>query len=283
MRPKTSAVVLSVVALAVTVPAFAGDDIDPRGVYFHSYSGPSNATEWIHIWDIEGDRRYEFSDIRGLVPYRGTITTDGAITWDTVGNISGSGTFLGQNRASQTLVFNGSDFQSELWRAPGTDAEFITQIDSREQGDTSLSGEWSVLIEALDPQSGDVLSSRTELFDVLVTDDLVRLTSETGDAVQGVFETERHAGFRVVVPNGLAERFRSFAGSETNTNRNILGDLRYDGADAFSATMLLQTRAGPGPNQRQFVERYTATRVPTPGGGVVLACGLLAVARRRRA
>ena len=282
MRPRTPAALVSVVACTLTSPSFAGNTIDPRGVYFHSYTGPFSATEWIHIWEIEGERRYEFSDIRGLVPYRGTITTQGAITWDTTANTSGSGAFLSQNRASQTLVFNGSNFPSELYRAPGTDAEFITQIDSREQGDTSLSGQWSVLIEALDPMSGDVLSTRTERFDVLVTDELVRLTSETGDFMQGVFETDDHAGFRVVVPGGLGERFRSFEGSETNTSMNILGDLRYDGADTFTATMLLQSRAAPGPNQHQFIERYTASRVPAPGGALALGLGAMVSARRRR-
>lgn len=282
MRPKTRFFVLSALTLAFNPAAFAGDDIDPRGVFYHSYTGPFSATEWIHIWDTEGDRRYEFSDVRGLVPYAGTISTDGVITWDTTANTGGGGAFVGQNRASQTLVYNGSNFPSELYRAPGTDADFITRIDSREDGDASLTGRWSVFIEALDPMSGDVLSTRTELFDVLVSGDLVRLTSETGSYVQGVFETDDHAGFRVVVPNGLAERFRSFEGSETNTTMNILGDLRYDGADAFTATMLMQSRAAPGPNQHQFAERYTATRVPAPGGVLALGLGGALAVRRRR-
>jgi hypothetical protein len=139
-----------------------------------------------------------------------------------------------------------------------------------------------VLIESLDPMSGEVLETRTEQYGVSVTGDLVRLTSETGAYVQGVFETDDHAGFRVVAPAGLGERFRSFAGSETNLGLNVMGDLRYEGGDTFEATMLLQSRTAPGANQHQFVERYTGVRVPAPGGAAVLTLGLALRRRRRR-
>ncbi len=282
MRPRTVAVIVSALAVVLCPPAArAGVQIDPRGVFFHSYSGPSSATEWVHIWGIDGDRRYEFSDVRGLVPYRGSIDQAGVIAWDTTATTGGGGQFLNQNRASQTLVYRGDDYASELWRAPGTDSEFITRIQSREDGDASLEGEWRVEIDSLDPRTGALLGSRTEDYAVTVVGDLVRLTSSDGTYFQGVFETAGHAGFRVVLPGPAQARFRSFEGSETNSGLNVMADLRRTGADSFEAVFLLQTRNAPGPLQDQFVERYTAVRVPAPGSGACVVVGGVLIARRR--
>ncbi len=283
MRPRTVARAAVAIALTTIVPAaVAGDPIDPRGVYFHSYTGPSSATEWVHIWETGGDRRYEFSDIRGLVPYQGTIDTAGVITWDTTATLGGGGQFLNQNRASQTLRYQGSDYQSELWRAPGTDADFITRLESRENGDVSLAGDWRIVIDTLDPMTGDEINSRTEDLGVSVAGDLIRLTAGDGTYYQGVFETSDHAGFRVVVPNPAQSRFRSFDGSETNSGLNVMGDLRRTGADSFEAVFVLQTRNAPGPLQDQYVERYTAVRVPAPTGVACVGVGVALAARRRR-
>ena len=278
-----SVVVAGIAAcLSVCSPALGGETIDPRGVYFHSYTGPSSATEWITIWETEGDRRYEFSDMRGIAPYGGMISAAGQITWDSVANRSGTGQFSTPNRASQTLIYFGGEYASELYRAPGTDAEFITQIDSREDGDASMAGQWRVTVDELDAMTGDLLGTREELMQVDVTGDLLRITGADGAFFQGVFETPDHAGFRVMLPSATAERFRSFDGSITNSGFNVLGDIRYDGADAFSGAILTQSRTPVGPNQHQFVEVYTAVRVPAPGGGIAIAIGMALGARRRR-
>ena len=261
----------------------AGETIDPRGVFFHSYTGPFSAVEWIDIRAIDGENRYQFSDIRGLAPYQGQISPNGQITWDNTGNSSGTGQYSDQDNATMTLNYFGGTYQSTMRRAPGTDADFITQIESRESGNTSLAGDWDLTINQLDPTTGDLILSSTMSGSISVTDDIMRLSYDDGTYFQGVFESENHAGFRVVLPVGnLPDQFASFEDSETSLTQNLLGDLRFDGVDGFSATFLTQTRRAPGA-QQQFVYTVSGTRaVPTPSGLGIAGLGLLAASRRRR-
>ncbi|MEM1329903.1 MAG: hypothetical protein AAGG07_05010 [Planctomycetota bacterium] len=255
-------------------------DLDPRGVFFHSYEGSGfGGLEWITIVDQPGDRRYEFNDIRSITPFSGSISESGVINWDT-GPVSGSGRFSDADTAFFQARFGSAPFTSRLWRAPRTTSDFITELESREIGRSSLAGEYRVTIEDLDPQTGELLATRTDTFTVDVIGDTIRLTEGDGDYVQGVFESEDSAGFRVVQPQALLPRYESFDGSETNRLLNLMGDLRFDGEDAFTATMLLQTLNSPG-SQTQYVEHYTAVRVPAPGA-VALVCAAPIVARRRR-
>lgn len=279
MRVLCVSAVAALLSLA-TVPA-SGGTINPEGVFFHRYTGPFAAVEWIHIWDSEGESRYRFSDIRGIAPYDGQITSDGTITWDTLPSQSGFGQFTTQDHATQTLLYQGGTYASTLQRAPGTDASFITRIDSREDGASIANGSWNVLIETLDAETGAVLASEQTLVTTVVTGDLLRLEQSDGTFYQGVFETGTTAGFRVVAPRGVTPEFDSFNGSETSWNQNLLGDFRMLGDDAFGATMLLQTRRAPG-QQVQSVYRLSGSRVPAPGGlGVVLALGVMGGRRRR--
>ena len=259
----------------------SGQAIDPRGVFFHDYSAPSfSGIEWVTIVDQPGDRRYEFSDIRALEPFSGTIAEDGQTTWDT-GRVSGTGSFSDADRASFQLLFGASTFQSDLWRAPGTSPEFITLIETPEPGRSELAGAFEVTITSLDPRTGATLGARTEMMTLGVSGQTLRLTEGDGDFIQGVFESADAVGFRVVSPAALRPEYRSFVGSETNLGQNLMGDLRFLSDDAFEATVLLQTRTAPG-NQSQMVEHYSAVRVPTPGSGAALALGLLAPRGRRR-
>lgn len=278
-----SAVIGFFLAFAGVQQAMAGPVIDPRGIFFHSYTGPSAAIEWIDFRALEGDRRYQFSDIRGLAPYLGEIDTEGNITWDNTGSTSGTGLFSDQDNATMTLQYFGGTYHSTLRRAPGTDADFITQIESRAQGNTSYEGSWDLSISELDAASGALISKSSMTASISVIGDLVRLEYDDGSYYQGVFETEDHAGFRVVLPaGGLEDQFASFEGSETSLAINLLGDLRFDGTDAFNATFLTQTRRPPG-RQDPFVYTITGTRaVPAPGGlALFTVCGLV-VGRRRR-
>lgn len=279
MRTHLSSVLAALLSLTA-VKAHA-DLVDPRGVFFHSYTGPFSAIEWIHIWEIEGDNRYRFSDIRGIAPYDGVITPEGVITWDTLPTQSGSGQFTTQDNATQTLLYQGGTYESTLRRAPGTDASFITRIDSREQGAAIANGSWDLLIETLDAQTGDLLASEHMAANTIVTGEILRIEQADGTFYEGVFETATTAGFRVVAPRGVTPEYDSFEGSATSWTRNLLGDFRMQGDDAFSATMLLQTRRQPG-QQAQTVYRLTGSRVPAPGGAaVMLAMGLLSTRRRR--
>lgn len=263
---------------AVTTSAAVAQPIEPRGVFFHHFaSAGSDGTEWVHIWDAPGDRRYEFSDVQGFAPFTGTIETNGDTTWDV--GLTGTGSFSDQNTASFDLVYQGTPFTSDIWRAPGTSPDFITRLDSPEQGDVSLEGQWEVSIQTLDPQTGALLSTRTEQYDLTVDDQTLRLTDQSGDFMQGVFETADSVGFRVVT-NTSRPGFRSFDGSTTNIPRNILADLRFTSPDEFDATFLFQTRNAPGA-QTQTIERFSAIKVPTPATGFVFLPGLAVLARRR--
>jgi hypothetical protein len=281
MRLLVASVVLSVVGVpAADVQA---DLIDPRGVFFHRYTGPFSAIEWIHIWDIEGEHRYRFSDIRGIAPYDGVISPQGTINWDSMPDQSGSGSFITQDHATQTLIYQNGTYQSTLRRAPGTDASFITRIDSREQGAAIASGSWNLTIDTLDAETGALLGTLHTSALTVVNGELFRLEQADGTFYQGVFETGIAAGFRVVAPRGITPEFDSFDGSATSWTSNLLGDFRMLGDDAFSATMLLQSRRQPG-QQTQTVYRLTGSRVPAPGGAtMVLALGLAATRRQRKA
>ena len=270
---------LALAALALTTAAHA--QIDPRGVYFHHYSGPFSGFEWIQIVDQPGDRRYEFSDLRGAVPYRGEIAADGTTTWDTTPTTSGFGSFANPNRATFTLGFQGQNFTSDIWRAPFTDGDFITSIESRENGDAGLAGTWNVTVQEIDTQAGTVTSETTDTLEVTVTDDLMRVTMSDGTFYQGVFESADRVGFRVQRRGTAPDAFKTYDGSDFSENFNLLGDLRVTDPDAFEAVLLTEQR-GNGGNLRPEQIRLIATRVPTPGGGVALAAlGLVAVRRRR--
>jgi len=271
----------NVFVLLVCVSSAAAQPIDPRGVYFHEYSATGfSGLEWVTLIEQPGDRRYEFNDIRSLTPFSGSIGADGATTWDT-GPVSGTGVFDSQDHAQFSLRFAGTDVASEIWRAPGTTADFLTRLESPEAGRTELGGAFEVLIEELDPRTGALVGQRTETMLLDVAGNTLRLTETDGDYIQGVFETDGVVGFRVVVPNALRSDYATFPGSATNRGLNLMADLRFAGDDMFSATVLLQTQTSPG-NQTQFVERYSAVRVPAPGGALALLFGMVPLRRRCR-
>ncbi|GJM19952.1 MAG: hypothetical protein DHS20C14_21650 [Phycisphaeraceae bacterium] len=267
-------------AISVCLAPAAGAQIDPRGVFFHNYTGPFSGFEWIQIVDQPGADRYQFSDLRGAVPYAGTITPDGTTTWDTTGTTSGSGAFANENRATFTLGFQGQNFTSDIWRAPFTDADFLTTIESRETGDASLNGTWNVVVQSIDPQTGAITDESSDTLTVAVTDDLMRVTMSSGVHYQGVFEDADRVGFRVQ-RRSVPAAFQTYAGSEYSVNINLLGDLCVTGADAFEAVMLTEQR-GTGGNLRPEQIRLLATRVPAPGVWAPLACAGVLSARRRR-
>lgn len=276
-----AALITGVALLCSTISPASAGSIRPEGVFFHSYTGPFSAVEWIHIRESDGADRYRFSDIRGIAPYDGRILGNGQITWDATASQSGFGQFTTQDDATMTLMYQGGQYQSTLRRAPGTDADFITRIDSREAGNSAITGRWDLTVTELDAATGTVIGSSETGATALVTDDLLRLTYDDGTYYQGVFEEAGRAGFRVVLPGTFVDEFNSFAGSETSLSMNLMGDFRLEGEDAFSAVFLTQNRRPPG-QQSQFVHVVTATRaVPAPGVGVCLLGGVLAVRRRR--
>jgi hypothetical protein len=265
-------------ALPLVASAANSQPIEPRGVFFHHFaSSSSDGTEWVHIWDAPGDRRYEFSDVQGFAPFAGTIEPNGNTTWDV--GLSGAGSFSDQDTASFDLVYQGTPFTSDIWRAPGTSPEFITQLDTPETGDTAFAGQWEITIDSLDPMTGALVSTRTEEFDLTISGQTLRLTDQSGDFMQGVFETSDSVGFRVVTNTSRAG-YTSFEGSSTNLRLNILADLRFESSEEFEATFLYQTRNSPG-FQSQTIEHFSAVKIPTPASGL-LFIPVMAYASRRK-
>ena len=270
-------------SLLAATNSTVADTVDPRGVFYHSYTGPFSAIEWIDFRSIDGPNRYQFSDIRGLAPYRGVID-EGQITWDSTGISSGTGMFSDQDNATMTLEYFGDTYNSTLRRAPGTDADFITQIDSRINGNTGMAGQWDLSIRELDPATGDLVNESMTFATIDVFGDVMRMTYEDGTYFQGVFEDPDHAGFRVVLPpSGLTDEFASFEGSETSLALNLLGDFRFSAdTDTFAATFPTQTRNAPG-QQQQTVFSITAARaVPEPSGVLLAIAGFSLVIARRK-
>ncbi|MEM7456983.1 MAG: hypothetical protein AAF456_21745 [Planctomycetota bacterium] len=281
--PRSRIVFFVVVFLTLfSIGRTSADDIDPRGVFYHSYTGPFSAVEWVHIRSKPGIDRYEFSDIRALAPYYGSISNAGSIVWDNTGNTSGTGTFTSADNATMTLNYFGGIYDSTLTRAPGTDADFVTQIESRTAGNVAYNGRWDLVIDDLDPVTGALISSRTTSAEIAVLFDLVRITYDDGTFYQGVFEEADRAGFRVVLPDsGLPAGFSSFTGSETSLQLDLLGSLHFESNRSFAASWLTQTRNAPG-QHLHTIQRVRASRIPEPVAASVLAGLSLVLGGRRK-
>ena len=206
---------LVIVLVLSGLSSAVAQSVDPRGVFFHEYSAASFAgTEWITMIAQPDDRRYEFSDIRALSPFSGTVEPDGSTVWD-AGAVTGTGAFNTQDRASFSVNFSATPVGLELWRAPATTPDFITRLDTPIEGSPALAGEFRVRIDQLDPRSGVLMSSRDETMMFDVFGQTLRLTEPDGDFMQGVFEDASAVGFRVVTPIATRADYRSFIGSET--------------------------------------------------------------------
>jgi hypothetical protein len=156
----------------------------------------------------------------------------------------------------------GTVFTFDNNRAPLTTPDFPLQLPNGAPiaGDPALGGVYESVGQSINPITGAVQGQFTELLNVTVTGSSIRFTDPGGLYFQGVFIEPGSAAFRVVVPAPSNALFQGFAGSATNTNLNILGELQYTGGNAFEATILTQTRTPLG-SQTQMIFHFDAQRV----------------------
>ena len=252
---------------------------EPSGLYFHQFEGSFDGTEWSTWGQRPSDNRYEFSDLTSAGTFSGTIAENGTIQLD---NAQGTGAFTSDDEAFIDFTISGGfNFHSEMRRAPHTDDRFPVFMRDSQQGDTALSGQWEAHISVVDPWSGNVLETSSEQFEVLIEDDTIRLTDESGTFYQGVWFEDDQAGFRVIHPRARIPRYRTFEGSETNLDRDIIADLRLLDDGSMTFALFDQTRVPVG-SQEQQMRYIELTRVPSPSAMIVLATGGLVITRRRR-
>jgi len=275
-----------VIAAAVGGAGLAGtragaETIDPRGLFFHAFTGSAAGSEWATWGALGPPDRYEFSDLRSSGAYQATFAEGGSFTLD---GGSGAGSFSDQDHGVIDFTLGpGTNFHSVLTRAPYTDAGFPVFFTSAVTGDASLAGSWDATVRLVNPATGAIESSSAASFGVTVTGTTVRFTNAAGAYYQGVWMGGSRAGFRVIDRVPADAKYRTFPGSATSINQNMLGELRVGGANAMTLTLFFETRR-PFPQQTQTMQVIELTRAPAPGApSAVLGAGALALRRRRPA
>ncbi|MBK7405930.1 MAG: hypothetical protein IPJ41_15245 [Phycisphaerales bacterium] len=260
--------------LAQPAPATAGY----TGLFFHSFTGSVEGSEWATWADRPGEGRYEFSDLSAQGHYAGTIDEGGVILFD---NGNGTGQFLSDDEADIHFTLGGGlTFESHIRRAPYTDAAFPVFLDSSVAGDASLAGAWGAHVLDVDPATGATLDQHDATWNVDIVGSTVRLTRPDGEFVQGVWASESQAAFRVISPPPRVQRYRTFVGSETSLDLDTVGELRVLGPEFMTLTACFQTRDPLG-EQIQTMQYVELSRVPGPGVAGPFVVGAMGLGLRR--
>lgn len=244
--------------------AHAGTEgaINPLGIYFNSFTGPFSGTEWFQTLPV-GGTTFILADIFGG-GFNATITAGGQIT---LFGGAGTGFFTTPDEYVIFPSLGGSLFTFNNSRALFTETDFPLTLPPGAPigGNPIFTGQFQSVTQTFNPGSGALVNQASETIAVSVTGSTIRMTDPQGLFFQGVFIGAGEGAFRVVVPTPSNALFQSFVGSTTNTNLNILGEIHFTGANAFTATILTQTRTPLGA-QTQTIVRFEATRImPYPG------------------
>jgi hypothetical protein len=230
--------------------------IDPRGVYFNSFTigATISGTQWWQVIPLPGaPNQYRLASIFG-VGFNGTITADGVITLD-------GGAGMGSFSNPDEFILDGGASSNACFRAPFTDPDFPLTLTTPVLGNPLLSDAWLSVTEAFDPHTGRSLGQTSQNLTVAVEGDTFRITiDEDGTFYQGVFDTHLRVGFRVVEPAPTNPSFQSFEGSSTNAGMNVLGEATLLGTNHFNAVILLQSLDPVGAQTQQLL-RFSAARV----------------------
>jgi len=247
---------LSAHVAAVIGCASVMSEVDPRGVYFHQFTGSFAGSEWSTIFEKPGDNKYEFDDIADGLPFDATILPDGTWAFDSNG---GSGSYSDPDNAAFTISVGGFSFQSQIKRVPFTTPDFPVLFYDAVPGDTSLSGTWSGTLSVIEPLTGSQVDTTNEDVEIEVAGDVLRMTRATGTFYSGPFEEADHVAIRSVHFNTRDSNFHSFPGSDTNDFRNVLGELHITSDESIEGVLLIQTNT-PVPNQTQELIRVELSR-----------------------
>lgn len=267
----------AIIASATATPALA--DYEPAGLYFHTFQGTFNGSEWSTFGAIPGRGRYEFSDLTTEGTFPLTYRSDDTFTLD---NSQGTGSFSDPNTGEIDFTITGGfNFHSELRRAPYTDIRFPTFYTGAFEGDDQYDGEWSATVRDVDPLTGATLSERSETVAVDVDGETIRITLADGSYHQAAWLSGDQAGFRVIGRPIADPDYQNFPGSMTSENLDLVGDLRISDADTIAVSLFFQTRAPLG-SQVQTMTYLELSRIPSPAGAALLGIAALAPTRRRR-
>lgn len=277
MKPAT---ILALWSVHAAVVAAGAQSINPRGLYFHTFTGSVSGSEWSTWAPLGGAGRHLFADLRNSGAYGATFAANNSFRLD--GNV-GRGSFSDANHAHIDFNFGGGTvFNSNMVRAPHTDDQFPVVFTGAVAGDATLSGAWFAQIHDVNPATGASGAVLGTTIDVQVTGTTVRLSLPDGTFYQGVWLSDSQAGFRVIDTTPANAAYRTFPGSATNLSLNMVGDLRLTGPTSMNLAVFFETRGGLG-SQVQTMKHLELTRVPAPGvgGGLLLIAGLAALHRRR--
>ncbi len=277
---KTGTILAFWSASAVAVSAASAQSINPHGLYFHTFTGSTSGSEWSTWGPLGAPNRHEFADLRSSGAYPATFAPNNSFTLD--GGV-GAGAFSDADHAHINFNFGGGTvFNSNMVRAPYTDDQFPVFLTSTVTGDAALSGQWFAQIRDVNPATGATSAVLGTNVDVLVSGTTVRIDLPGGTFYQGVWMSESQAGFRVIDRIAPNPAYRTFPGSATNLNLNMVGDLRLTSPDSMTLAVFFETRAGLG-NQVQTMKYLELSKVPTPGttGALLISVGIAATRRRR--
>lgn len=257
-------VVSGATALNAPVRTAAVGAIDPRGLWFHAFTGSTAGAEWSLIQSAGNEPGlYQLSDFGGQ-GYRFRLGSDGrvevlgdaegseaGIDVSNAGSGSGSGRFDGPDQARIDSRFPQMvGYHSLLSRAPGTAADFPMELGQRQAGDATLNGTWSARWRSLSPVSGTILHQEEREIEVVVETDTLRLQWNDSVWYQGVWAGPALAVFRVHTPGLNGGASLSLQGSELSEGLDMIGVARVVDPQHIQVQLFLQTRDGFG-RQRQ--------------------------------
>ncbi len=254
------AVILSPIIVVGGVSAF-GHLREPAitGIYLNRFSGGFSGDEWFVVIPIEGEAgKYRFADIFGG-GFTGQVTGKKIV----LDNGVGIGAVNGPDEFTLNPRIGGQSFSFASTRAPATGDDFVPTTDKAVPGNPQLAGDWVSTTNMLDPVSGAILGGGEEALKLTVDGTALTITDPGGLYFRGVFIKPDVLEFRVIEGDGkLPSRqaaFTTLPGSATNVPQDIIGRARFIGTDAFTATVLMQSRTALG-DQKQRVVTFVARR-----------------------
>jgi hypothetical protein len=248
MRIHTWTTILATAGLAPLSLAQETHAFDARGIFYHTFEGSFDGSEWFQSIHLDATDAVHMGDINAGGAWAGTVDGDGNILLG--GGSVATGMFSDADHFDLHITVSGFEFDSLMNRVPGTTPDFPVQLDRVIPTNWKLAGLWDGTRSRLDPRTGEVLETHDAF--VIISTGLIDLylDVEGFGIFSGVFNTHEQAGFRVVLPRPNDVRYRSFPGSTISINRNMLGELFVEDINRLSWTLMLQTRQSVG-NQSQ--------------------------------
>jgi len=241
----------------------AQEVIDPSGIFFNRINGAVNTFEWFQISAINGENRYNLSNIFGE-GFDATITSEGVITLD---NGVGGGNFSDPDNFVIMLTIDGASSTFTANRTAFTAPDFPLQLDTPRPANPLFVDDWNNSFIVLNPATGAGAAPNNETIAFTTNANSLRIIDPAGvDFFQGVFENATDVAFRSITPSPSGV-FASFPGSDTQFfDSDLLGQGRFLNINEFEAIFLIQSRAGVQPVMQQLLRFVSVRANPLPLG-----------------